>query len=164
MPEEKNGNKLVLWAVVVLVLVVAIYGLLKYVKREKTISESPIALPVSPTANPSVSGQTVTPVSPAYKYKDGTYNAVGNYNSPGGAEEIDVKVTLKSDLIAEVQVVSKATRPASKNWQSAFISGVSEAVVGKSLDNVVLDKVSGSSLTPKGWNNAVSEIQEQAKA
>jgi hypothetical protein len=36
-------------------------------------------------------------------------------------------------------------------------------VVGKNIDEVNLGKVSGSSLTPIGFNNAIEDIRSQAK-
>ncbi len=163
MPEEKNKSSAVVWSVIVLVVVVAIYGFLNYVKKESTVSETPIALPVAPNATGETPSNPITPPV-AFAYKDGTYSAIGNYNSPGGAEEVGIKVTIKGDIITDAVAEVMATRPASKNWQTAFSGGVKEAVVGKKLDEVKLDKVSGSSLTPKGWNEAIAEIQVQAKA
>jgi hypothetical protein len=74
-----------------------------------------------------------------------------------------VALILKNDVIVEATVVPLATRPVSVKMQGQFISGFKTLVIGKKLDEVVLDKVSGSSLTPKGWNDAVAKIQAQAK-
>ena len=97
-------------------------------------------------------------------YTDGTYEAVGEYQSPGGAESIDVELTLTDGVITDANVVSKAERPISQDMQAKFISGYKAEVVGKNIDDVELDVVSGSSLTPKGFNDAVEKIKEQAKA
>ncbi len=167
MPEEKNKNSIVVWSIVVLVIAIAAYGLLNYVRKDSVVEEAPIALPVAPTVAPSAIPEvSPTPVVPQvnFKYKEGTYSVTGNYNSPGGAEEVGVKVTVKNDMITDAVVEVRATRPTSVKWQTAFSSGVKEAVMGKKLDEVKLDKVSGSSLTPKGWNEAIGEIQVQAKA
>ena len=49
-------------------------------------------------------------------------------------------------------------------WQQQFASGYESYVVGKSLSTLKLTKVSGSSLTPIGFNAAVADIQTQAKS
>ncbi len=97
------------------------------------------------------------------EYKDGTYTAEGKYVSPGGDESIDVTLTLKNDIVTESQVESNATRPMSVKYQGFFIEGYKALVIGKNIDEVVLDKVSGSSLTPKGFNDAVEKIKAEAK-
>lgn len=97
-------------------------------------------------------------------FKDGTYSSNGKYNSPAGGEEIGVTVTVKGDVITDASVKVLATNPASSEWQTKVSNAIKSVVVGKKLTDVVLDKVSGSSLTPKGWNDAISKIQTQAKA
>ncbi len=113
-----------------------------------------IKTPVSDTAAPVV----------AAAYKDGIYSAVGNYVAPSGAEAIDVTLTVKDGMVADATVDATATNPASKQWQATFIAGYKEQVVGKKLSDLSLSKVSGSSLTPKGFNDALNEIRDQAKA
>lgn len=160
MPEEeKKGNGAMVWGVVVLVIALAGFGGYKYMGKSQAAPESPaVDLPVGMPEG--------TPTAPttSYMYKDGTYSAKGSYNSPAGAEEIDVTLVLKDDVVTDVTVKSLATVDASKNWQGKFISGVKSAVVGKKLSEVTLTKVSGSSLTPKGWNDAVAKIMVSAKA
>lgn len=97
-------------------------------------------------------------------FKDGTYSAMGNYASPGGSESIDVTLSLKENVITSVVVVSKAENPASKNWQARFISGVESVVVGKKINEIDLDVVSGSSLTPMGFMDALEKIKMEAGA
>lgn len=74
------------------------------------------------------------------------------------------QVTLKDDVIVDATVVGQATKRESIEWQKKFISGFKPLVVGKKLSDVSLTKVSGSSLTPKGWNDAVAKIMVSAKA
>lgn len=97
-------------------------------------------------------------------YRDGTYNAEGNYVSPGGPESIGVTITLTDGMVTDATVVAKAERPMSKKMQDQFISGYKEQVIGKNIDEIELTKVSGSSLTPKGFNDALEEIKTQAQA
>lgn len=97
-------------------------------------------------------------------YKDGTYSTTGNYQSPAGKEEIGVSITLQNGIITDATFTPKATNEVSIKLQGMFASGYKQMVVGKTLDEVKLDKVSGSSLTPKGWNDAIEKIKLEAKA
>ena len=97
-------------------------------------------------------------------YKDGEYMAVGNYTSPGGGESIDVSLTLEDNIITDVEVISNAQLPISKKFQGQFIDGYKDMVLGKNIDDVELDVVSGSSLTPIGFTNALDQIKAEAQA
>ena len=159
MPEEqKKSNTALISGAVVLVLAVAGYGVFKYTNT------APAENVNTPAVNAPLIPPVVTPTASANVYKDGTYTSEGMYVSPGGNEKINVSLVLKDDVIVDATVKSLATLPASVNWQGKFVSGVKEQVVGKKLSEVNLTKVSGSSLTPKGWNDAVAKIQVQAKA
>lgn len=159
MPEEQKKGNAGLWSVVgVLVLAVLGYGVFNYTKKDSVGGSvennmPPLNAPEQPATPP------VTTM-----YKDGTYTVDGEYTSPGGAEKINVTLVLKDDVIVDATVKALATLPASVNWQGKFVSGVKAEVVGKKLSEVTLTKVSGSSLTPKGWNDAVAKIMVQAKA
>ncbi len=96
-------------------------------------------------------------------YEDGTYTSEGLYISPVGEKRIKVVIELKSNTIADVIVANEADDDISKKFQDMFISGYKEMVVGKNINDLQLTKVSGSSLTPIGFNNALEKIKEQAK-
>ncbi len=112
-----------------------------------------------PSSNPPA---TVPPTNKS-SYKDGTYSADGSYRSPAGTETVGVTITLKGDVITKVTVVPKATDPKSVRFQGMFVSGISEVVVGKKIDALQVSKISGSSLTSGGFNEAVIKIEAQAK-
>jgi len=95
-------------------------------------------------------------------YKDGTYAETGRYISPGGAESIEVSVTLADDIITSATVKGNATGE-SKEHQDDFIAGYKSYVVGKDIDTVSLSRVGGSSLTPNGFNAALKLIKADAK-
>jgi|GEM_PF-1355778 len=97
-------------------------------------------------------------------YEDGTYSADGIYRSPAGTEDIKVTLTLTDDIVTSAQVVGTATNPKSKMMQQAFIDGYSTLVVGKSIDALSLGVINGSSLTPKGFMDAVVKIKAEASA
>ncbi len=97
-------------------------------------------------------------------YKDGVYTEDGNYVSPGGPESITVKVILRGGKIVDSNVISNAQLPNSQIFQGKFISGYKEFVTGKNIDEINLTHISGSSLTPKGFNDAIEKIKADAKS
>ena len=92
------------------------------------------------------------------------YTATGSYMSPGGEEQIKVTLTLANDIITNAAVTSLAYDRTSQRYQGMFISGYKQYVIGKDISTVDLTYVSGSSLTPKGFDDALSQIESQAKA
>lgn len=115
----------------------------------------------APTPTP-VPAPTPTPKPTAATYKDGTYTAVGKYDSPAGPEIIDVTVTLKGDVITDTTVVGEATNKKSIFMQGQFIDNYKPQVIGKKIQDILLGKISGSSLTPIGFNDALTKIESKA--
>ncbi len=124
-------------------------------------------------------GATTKPVPPPVKvsippadttkktvsmYVDGTYTATGSYDSPGGYDQLDVSVTLKNDIIVATSVSNFQGGRTSQRYMNMFASGYQTYVVGKNIANVQLSRVSGSSLTPAGFNDALAQIKSKAKA
>lgn len=97
------------------------------------------------------------------EYRGGSYTATGNYVSPGGPEEVEIAVTLRNDVIENVDFIRGAETPTSIFFQDKFKLGYKDLVLGKNINEVKLDKVSGSSLTGKGFNEALEKIKSQAK-
>lgn len=169
MPSKDTTNKIVaVAAFVIIVGAVASYSFIG--NQSATLATTPTtqSTMASVSASPSsVVATTIvsTPTSvTAATYKNGTYNADGAYSSPGGAEHIDVSLTLANGVITDVQVTPKATIPMSQRFQGLFADNYKQYVVGKKLDEVNLTKVAGSSLTPKGFADALAKIKAQAKA
>ncbi len=105
-----------------------------------------------------------TQMNKSAMYQDGVYEMVGEYVSPGGPETVGVTITLANGVITDANVEVLATRPASVDKQTDFAANYKPMVIGKNIDEVVLTKVSGSSLTPKGFNDALEKIKQQAKS
>jgi uncharacterized protein with FMN-binding domain len=95
-------------------------------------------------------------------YKDGTYSADGNYRSPNGTETVGVQLTLSNGTVSAVEITQHPSNPNTRRFQGEFAGGITEQVVGKSLDEIKVAKVAGSSLTSGGFNQAVEEIKAQA--
>lgn len=98
----------------------------------------------------------------AGSYADGTYSAEGSYATPDSVETVSVTVTLADDVITAVDVVGNPQKAESKQFQSKFIGGISEVVVGKDIDEISVSRVAGSSLTSGGFNQAIEEIKSEA--
>lgn len=97
-------------------------------------------------------------------YVDGVYEAEGSYSNPGGLSTVKVEVTLADGVISVVKVTPEATNGTSKGFQQKFASGIAPAAVGKSIDELDISKVSGSSLTSQGFNQAIDQIKADASA
>lgn len=117
----------------------------------------------TPTPAPVITTKPL-PTKTSTLYKNGTYSATGSYMSPGGYDEIGVTVTLKDDVITSVSAVNMAGDNTSSRYEDRFISGMNQYVVGQNIKDVYLTKISGASLTPKGFNDAINQIKVQAKA
>jgi len=95
-------------------------------------------------------------------YTDGDYTESAEYQSPNGTEEITVDLTLADGVITAVTVTGDGDNPNSKLYQSKFAGGIADVVVGKSIDEISVDKVAGSSLTSAGFNDAIDAIKADA--
>lgn len=122
----------------------------------------------------SVSGDAVASETPAEEeepepiaapdgYTDGTYEATGTYTSPGGQEDVHVSVTLKDNIVTAATFAGEAKNPASVQNQKKFDEGYMALVVGKPLDSISLSVVNGSSLTPRGFMDALRDIKAEAR-
>ena len=60
-------------------------------------------------------------------------------------EKISVTVTLQDDVITAVSVSGNPQKRESEEYQSKFIGGISSEVVGKSIDEISVSRVAGSS-------------------
>lgn len=98
-------------------------------------------------------------------YQDGTFEATADYQSPNGTETIDVTLTLEGDVVTDVVVegVSVNPSPEVERYQGEFEEGIAAEVVGKSIDEIEVDRVGGSSLTSDGFNEAVDQIKVKAQ-
>ena len=97
-------------------------------------------------------------------YTDGTYSAEGQYATPESVETVDVTITLADDVITAVEVTGDPQARESQEYQSRFIGGIQDEVVGKNIDEISVSRVAGSSLTSGGFNQAVESIKTEAAA
>lgn len=118
------------------------------------------------TTNPAATTPTpsTTPTTSASTYKDGTYTATGSYQSPGGPDHLGVTLTIKNDIVTDASIKAEPGDRESAYYQNIFIQNCRPLVVGKDITTLKLSKVSGSSLTSGGFNDAVAQIKAEAKA
>ena len=164
MQTPGRSNNIVIPVAVAAMVVIGIIGYYLYSSNSAT----------APTAStiPSATTTTITTISASAEpsvaatagaYEDGAYEATGNYVSPGGPREVKVTITIADGKISDSTFEGSATDPASKRFQGEFSQGYKTMIVGKSLDEVNLTKVSGSSLTPKGFMDALTKIKADAQ-
>lgn len=97
-------------------------------------------------------------------YTDGTYTADGSYQTPETVESISVTLTIVDGVVEDVKVTGDPKARETEQYQGQFIDGIADEVVGKSIDDLKVSRVAGSSLTSGGFNEAVASIKEQAAA
>lgn len=123
-----------------------------------TDTAAPAQTPAS-SAGASSSGSTSSGT-----YAAGTYEGDGDYRNPrGGVESVHVTMKLSADgTVDSVDVTATGSEKESKQYQSQFIGGIQDEVVGKSIDDLNVTRVAGSSLTSQGFNAAVEQIKTEA--
>jgi lipopolysaccharide export LptBFGC system permease protein LptF len=167
--EPKGSNKAIIGIIIVVILVAATTGVVAPSGRDsakQTISDDTNKTVATTTSGNSTATDknSSSSTTASTNFKDGTYDATGSYATPGGQESIDVKVTLASGVITDATVTQQAISDEAHEYQAAFVSGYKSQVVGRKISDVSLSRVSGSSLTPGGFNSALDIIKSQAAA
>jgi hypothetical protein len=123
---------------------------------------APIATTTAPSPVPATAVPVATATPAASPYRDGTYSATAAYMTPDGDETVAVSVTLKNGIVTSSSLTSSGNNMQSKHYQDQFASGYRPYIIGKQLATIHLSRVSGSSLTPGGFNDAISQIKSRA--
>jgi uncharacterized protein with FMN-binding domain len=176
---EKGGAKLIPIIAVVATIIAGGGGYMFYTKDSVTAPEvyekdataknsPPLPPPVVRSAGITVASRTesTSTDSTTSSYKDGTWKAEGAYAIPedGETEKIGVSLTLKDGIIVESTVTDMAIDNDSVKYQGDFIKNYKQYVIGKNIDEVVVGKVSRSSLTSKGFMSALEKIKLESKS
>jgi uncharacterized protein with FMN-binding domain len=158
MDEQKTQNSNSLIGIIGIIVIVGVaLGLYAFVTKPQSTSE------IAATVTKAPEKQQTQTASSNSSYKDGTYSAEGNYVTPDGPEVIGVSVTIKNDIVIDTSLNRHPKHPESVEFEGMFADGYKPLVVGKNIEQIKLDKVSGSSLTGKGFNSALDQIKAQAK-
>lgn len=144
----------------IVVLIIALGAGSLFFRNEETTPETVtpenLSTPVETARKEETTSQTT--------YADGTYHGTGTYDSPAGAETVDVSITLTGDVVTAASFEGHAENPGSVMNQGKFARGYTAFVVGKKLDEISLTVVNGSSLTPVGFMKALTEIKAEARS
>lgn len=153
-------------ALSVLIVIVAIVGAVTLMNDNDTKDSNTTDTPATSTTTEGASTdeENESAQSTDANYKNGQYTATGSYDSPGGPEEITVNVTLKDGIISDTSATAEPSGATAEEYQGKFLSGYKQLVVGKAIDSVSLDRVSGSSLTSEGFNSAIDQIIKKAQS
>lgn len=161
---ESSNNTTIKIIVGVVVIALAGVGIWQLNKNEVIVPEQAATTTPSAATTTATEEVPVTATTNKYKYKDGTYSADGEYSSPAGKESVGITLVIKNDIVTDATFTPKATNDASIKLQAMFAAGYKAQVVGKNIDSISLTVVNGSSLTPKGFMDALVKIKAQAKA
>lgn len=157
MEESNSPNKAII-AIVVIALIVFAAGATIVLTSKPTVQDTATNTANDlPTSAPVVFDEDAT-------FNDGTYDATGSYQTPGGSERIGVKVTVKDNVVSDVDLTEMGLTGEAQEYQSRFASGYKSQVIGKKVSEIKLDRVAGSSLTSNGFNDAINDIAKQAQA
>lgn len=116
--------------------------------------------PVVPVVKNTSASPVIKPITTqTHAYKDGTYSAAGSYNSPAGQENVSLSLVIKNDIVVDSTFSATSDSSRSLQYQAQFSSGYKTQVIGKNLANISVGKVSGASLTGKGFNDALAKIK-----
>lgn len=154
-------NKYIIPAAVVVIIAIAVIATNSF--SESSDKKIAVSTPSVTVSQPSPTQPVDTPAT-HQAYPSGTYEATGHYVSPGGPREVNVSVVLENGTITDATFVGLATDPTSMRFQGEFADNYKPMVIGKNIDEVSLTKVAGSSLTSKGFNDALNQIKEQAQS
>lgn len=90
------------------------------------------------------------------------YSATGSYVTPEGTEQIGIELTVKDGVVTNGKATVMARDRQSVRFQQDFADNFTPAVVGKKLSELSATKISGGSLTPQGFMDALDKIKQQA--
>ena len=168
--ENSNKKDLIVTLSILLAIVFIVAGVLVTNKKKpeanSTVISSVKSVPdtsASPAAT-AVAGSTATTASTSSGFKDGTYTATAEYATPEATENIKVSVTLKNGIVTDTSSTASMQSRESREYATQFAQNYKSYVVGKSVASIKLSRVSGSSLTSQGFNDAIAQNQTQAKA
>ncbi len=144
--------------IIILIVIVALGSAVYYrsSNEEAVTTETP---QVQTTVTENTEAQTENQT----QYADGVYEKSGLYTSPAGSEEVAISITLKDDVVTDATFKGAATNPGSVKNQEKFAQGFKDVVVGEPIDSIALTVVNGSSLTPKGFMNALEQVKTDAR-
>lgn len=161
---QQSGTNKVVAGIIIIVAVALIAVAASMLSKKDEQASSTEETPTSLQEASTNTSEEASSVGEGATYKDGTYTVNDTYPSPGGEEDIKVVLTLKDNLVTTVEVTQEANQRESAEYQGMFQRGYKSRVIGKAIDTLELNRVSGSSLTTQAFDEALEQIRSQAKA
>jgi uncharacterized protein with FMN-binding domain len=93
-------------------------------------------------------------------YRDGEYSATGWYGS--APSHHDVTLTITDDTVTGVEITTPAEDETSLGYQQRFADALPQAIIGRSIDDLSVDRLAGSSGCSEGFMDALVQIQAEA--
>jgi uncharacterized protein with FMN-binding domain len=163
MDNNRSKQKIIASFIVIMAVVIVTFGVKWHNKHE--LSETGASTPTSVSASTQSTPTTSTSsTSTSASYKDGTYTAHAEYYVPHGSEDISVTLTLKDGVVTASNIKNSESDPESAQFQEDFASSYKSYVVGKNINGLNISFIAGASETSQGFNDALRQIANQAKA
>jgi len=115
--------------------------------------------PAAPSGTPRAAPSATS--SDATVYRDGEYSATGWYGSLPSHH--DVTLSIEDGTVTAVEISTPAEDATSLGYQERFAAALPEAIVGRSVDGLAIDRLAGSSGCSEGFMDALAQIREQAQ-
>jgi len=97
----------------------------------------------------------------ASDYRDGQYTATGWYGSLPSHQ--GVILTVLDDTVTAVEITTPAEDDTSLGYQQRFAAALPDAVIGRDIDTINIDRLAGASGCSEGFMNALAEIRDAAR-
>lgn len=110
---------------------------------------------------PSAAVSDSSAIPAAVQYRDGSYTARGVYGSLPSHQ--DVTLTLDRGAVTTIEITSPAEDPTSLGYQRRFAAALPNAVIGRNIDELNIDRIAGSSGCSEGFMNALGKIKRDAE-
>jgi len=102
---------------------------------------------------------------PHYDAQDGVFTTSIMYTVPNNHEEtMVVTLTLEDNTVVATELSYEASNGTSQRYLDRFNDWHTESVVGKRIEDIELSRLGGASLTSVAFNNALTDIKEQARS
>ncbi len=131
---------------------------------EVTATPTPEQVAPTPTTGTTGTPAPMPTPAPTNTYKNGTYDTVVTYRSPGGTDTLNVSLTVANDVVTGSSVSAAQADRTSQEFIGSFADKYKSAVVGKKLNDVSVGVVGGASLTSQAFMNALGQIKANAKS
>lgn len=121
--------------------------------------------PQTPLVTTLTNSLEASPTALARANGEEDYKISETYQTPEGPEVVNFIITMDGDTIKNVSLDIKPKHGESKEYQTKFANGINGIVAGKKLSEIeALDRVTGSSLTPKAFNKAIEKLKADIKS